>query len=155
MSSALRIAATHGRDWLDWVSALSGAVGALLAGGAIWYSRVQGVHNQRALVRERRVEFDLELLAKMSEQFDVTDTQHLAGFLRAFVRSDTPDDDLPVTRVVLDVRPTEVGRVRYREIVDAVEGESAGMTGQLAVREALHREVAREIDRAIERRVNS
>ena len=79
----------------------------------------------------------------MSDQFETTGTQHIRGFLRAFVRSDQADDDFPVARAAFDIRPTRQGRDRYAAITHAAADK----------REAVEREVQREIDEAIERRV--
>jgi hypothetical protein len=76
--------------------------------------------------------------------------QHLGGYTRALVRADTPDDELPLLRTLMDVHPTERGAAKDREIEQQVEGEGLAARGTRDVRRT--RAVGREIEDAIDRR---
>ncbi len=101
--------------------------------------------------RERRLQYELGVLAEMSRQHDITGLQHLGGYTRALVRGDTPDDELPLLRTLMHVHPTEVGAAKDREIEEQIAGEGLAARGTRDSRRA--RAVGREIEDAIDRRM--
>jgi hypothetical protein len=81
--------------WLDYVGAFSGVLGALLAALAIWYSFTQAAKAKRDLIRERRTEFELSLLAEIRRQMATTKFAHLAGYVGALVGDPGDETDIP------------------------------------------------------------
>jgi hypothetical protein len=100
--------------------------------------------------RERRLQYELGVLAEMSRQHGITGLLHLGGYARSLIRADSPEDDLPLLRVLEDVFPTELGERKHREIEEQVEGEGLAARGTRDSRRA--RVVGREIEDAIDRR---
>lgn len=100
--------------------------------------------------RERRLQYELGVLAEMSRQHGITGLLHLGGYARSLVRADSPEEDLPLLRVLEDVFPTELGERKHREIEEQVEGEGLAARGTRDSRRA--RVVGREIEDAIDRR---
>ena len=100
---------------------------------------------------ERRLQYELGVLAEMSRQHGITGLQHLGGYVRSLVRPDSPDEDLPLLRVLEDVFPTELGARESRAIEDQIEGEGLAARGTRDSRRT--RVVGREIEDAIDRRM--
>ena len=100
--------------------------------------------------RERRLQYELGVLAEMSRQHGITGLLHLGGYARSLVRADSPEEDLPLLRVLEDVFPTELGERKHREIEEQVEGEGLAARGTRDSRRT--RVVGREIEAAIDRR---
>ena len=101
--------------------------------------------------RERRLQYELGVLAEMSRQHGITGLQHLGGYARSLIRADSPEDDLPLLRVLEDVFPTELGAERSRAIEEQIEGEGLAARGTRDSRRT--RAVGREIEDAIDRRM--
>ena len=150
-------------DWLAWVTAFASLVTALLALLAVWYAGrlAQRTREEAALAvqeahvaaaRERRLQFELDVLAEMARQHGITGLQHLGGYVRAIIRPDSPDDDLPLLRKLEDVHPTELGAAKDREI-DA-ELDVPGAAGRSTRDLRRSRVVGREIEEAIDRRTS-
>lgn len=135
------------RDWLDYLSAWSGLIGALLAGLAIAYAAWQAGQSKRDLVNERRLEFELGLLAEMRRQMSVTQFQHLAGYIGAVVSQPDDETDIPTLRAVVGVKPGPRGEALRREIADGAKRGNVDPHGALLVA------AAKEIDEAIQRRL--
>ena len=100
--------------------------------------------------RERRLQYELGVLAEMSHQHGITGLLHLGGYARSLIRADSPEEDLPLLRVLEDVFPTELGERKHREIEEQVEGEGLAARGTRDSRRT--RVVGREIEDAIDRR---
>jgi hypothetical protein len=100
---------------------------------------------------ERRLQYELGVLAEMSRQHGITGLQHLGGYVRSLVRPDSPDEDLPLLRVLEDVFPTPVGEQKSRAIEEQLEGEGLAARGTRDSRRT--RVVGREIEDAIDRRM--
>ena len=100
--------------------------------------------------RERRLQYELGVLAEMSRQHGITGLLHLGGYARSLIRADSPEEDLPLLRVLEDVFPTELGERKHREIEEQVEGEGLAARGTRDSRRT--RVVGREIEDAIDRR---
>lgn len=100
--------------------------------------------------RDRRLQFELTVLAEMSRQHDITGLQHLHGYTRALVRSDADEQDLPLLRALVDVHPTEGGRAKLQAVDADAQAQGAGVRSN---RDGLRsRAVGREIEEAIDRR---
>lgn len=108
----------------------------------------QQAHEEAA--RERRLQYELGVLAEMSRQHGITGLLHLGGYARSLIRADSPEEDLPLLRVLEDVFPTELGERKHREIEEQVEGEGLAARGTRDSRRT--RVVGREIEDAIDRR---
>ncbi len=149
--------------WLTWVGAVSTVVTAVLAVLAVRYAgqQAQRTREEAAVAaqearedaaRERRLQYELSVLAEMSRQHDITGLQHLGGYTRALVRADAPDEDLPLLRTLMAVHPTELGAARSRAIDEEVE--EAGLSGRGTRDTRRSRAVGREIEEAIDRRTS-
>ncbi|MGR0220872.1 hypothetical protein [Agromyces sp. ZXT2-6] len=135
------------RDWLDYLSAFSGLIGALLAAGAIAYAAWQTVLAKRDLVRERRLEFELNLLAEMRTQHSITEFQHLAGYVGALITDPSDESDIPIVRAIVGIKSGPLGRRLKDE-----RREDAKRRG-VDVQSEWSRAATDEIDLAIQRRL--
>lgn len=98
------------RDWLDYVAVWSGVVGALLAAFAVGYAAWQASETNRALIRERRLEFELGLLAEMRRQMSITLFQHLSGYIGALIVDSDDETDIPLVRATTGTKAGPVGK---------------------------------------------
>jgi hypothetical protein len=135
------------RDWLDYVSAFSGLVGALLAAVAIIYAARQSAQAKRDLVRERRLEFELGLLAEIRRQLSITQFQHLSGYVGALIVDGTDETDIPLVRAVVGTKSGPEGRRLRDQVREDAKKRSAGEQSDLL------KAAAGEIDAAIQRRL--
>ena len=147
--------------WLAFVTAVATVTAAVLALVSIWYAArlaqqtraeaAAAAQEDRAeAARERRLQYELMVLAEMSRQHDITGLTHLGGYTRALVRADAPDDELPLLRHLMDVHPTELGAAKDRAIDEEIETQGLAARGTRDTRRA--RAVGREIEDAIDRR---
>lgn len=133
-------------EWLEYVGTFSGVVGALFAGFAIWYAAWVSAQSRRDLIRERRLEFELNILAEIRRQMSITQLQHLAGHVAALIVDPADETDIPVLRAVLNVKSGPVGRQRRDELANGVPGTGDRLSRWLA-------EAQNEVDAAIQRRI--
>jgi hypothetical protein len=136
-------------DWLDYVAAFSGLIGAALAAVAIAYAARQSAEAKRQLVRERRIEFELGLLAEIRRQMSMTDLQHLAGYVGALITDPEDETDLPTLRAAIGVKGGPRGEARQAQI-EAQESYQPSVYGSMGV---IKREAEAEVDAAISRRL--
>lgn len=141
------VALDQSRDWLDYLSAFSGLAGALLAAFAIWYASRQSLNAKRDLVRERRAEFELGLLAEIRHQISLTQLQHLAGYVGALIIDAGDETDLPVLRAAIGIKSGPEGRQRRDKLA-----QDAKASGKDRQSEWL-RVATDEVDTAIQRRL--
>lgn len=141
-------------DWLTYATAGATVLAAMLALLSIVYSARLARKADERLLHERRLDFELTLLAEMSRQHAITGTQHLTGYARALLPATAPDDDLPVLRAVVGVRVTEAGREELRHIKARATARAPHhfLADPHATRD-VDAVVAREITAAIERRL--
>ena len=160
-SPAVRVELSSG--WLPYVLTAVAVLALGLALLAVWYASRQAqltreqaaqaaLEAREEAALERRLQYELGVLAEMSRQHDITGLQHLGGYTRALVRADAPDDELPLLRRLMDVHPTELGAAKDREIEEQIEGEGLAARGTRDSRRA--RVVGREIEDAIDRRTS-
>lgn len=163
MSTSAAAAQVSLTGWLAWVIAVSVVVSAVLSLLAVRFAtrEAQRTREEAAAAaaeareeaaRERRLQYELSVLAEMSRQHDITGLQHLGGYTRALVRADAPDEDLPLLRTLMAVHPTELGAARSRAIDEEVE--EAGIAGRGTRDTRRARVVGREIEEAIDRRTS-
>ena len=126
------------------MSAFSGLAGALLAGLAILYAARQSVNAKRDLIRERRVEFELALLADIRRQMSITGLAHLAGQIGALVTDEQDESELQVLRAATGIKGTKSG-ARARDSVADTSSPNA-QAAWVRVAEA-------EVDAAIKSRL--
>lgn len=136
-------------DWLEYVAGFSGLVGAALAAVAIVYAAWQSSETKQQLVRERRIEFELGLLAEIRRQMSITDFQHLAGYVGALITDPDDETDLATLRSAIGVKGGPKGEARRAQI-EAEESSSPSAYGSVG---ALKRVAEAEIDAAISRRL--
>ena len=136
--------------------------GAALAVIALWYATraAQRAREDAAdaawdarqeAARERRLQYELGVLGEMSRQHGITGMQHLSGYARSLVRTDSPDDELALLRHIEDILPTEVGADRAAVIDEEVDASGPAGRGTRDARRS--RVVGREIEDAIDRRM--
>lgn len=135
--------------WLDYVGAFSGLVGALLAALAIWYSFRQAAKAKEDLIRERRFEFELGLLAEIRRQMSTTGFAHLAGYVGALIADARDETDIPLLRAVVGIKAGPRGQ-RMKE--DVIAGEREGFP---ETQSKLQRVAEQEVDAAIQHRLGS
>lgn len=137
------------RDWLDYAAALSGVVGALLAAFAIAYAARSAAQSKHDLIRERRLVFELGLLAEIRRQMGVTQFAHLSGYVGALIRDENDETDLPVLRSAIGTKGGPIGQSLTSSIVgDRPRGSSDAQQLLLA-------RATEEVDEAIHRRLES
>ena len=162
MTTSAEAAQVQLTGWLAWVIALAVVTCAVLSLLAVRVAtreaqrtREEGlaaaVQAREEAARERRLQYELGVLAEMSRQHGITGLLHLGGYARSLVRADSPEEDLPLLRVLEDVFPTELGERKSREIEEQVEGEGLAARGTRDSRRT--RVVGREIEDAIDRRM--
>lgn len=140
-------AASGARDGLDYLSAYSGLAGAMLAGIAIVYAAWQNSKTKRDLIRERRLEFELGLLAEIRRQMSVTQFQHLAGYVGALVTNPSDEADLALLRAAIGVKSGPIGRARRDEVAKDARTRGADRQAEWLLA------AAAEVDAAIQRRL--
>lgn len=146
--SAVVAIAQESRDWLDYVGIGSGAIGALMAAGAIVYAAMQARNLKRDMIRERRLEFELGLLAEIRRQMSITQFQHLSGHVGALVSDPTDESELAILRASVGVNAPEGAIRRKKDIVaDAKRKEEDVQTALLKI-------AREEVDAAIRRRLS-
>ena len=162
MTTSAEAAQVQLTGWLAWVIALAVVTCAVLSLLAVRVAtreaqrtREEGLaaaaQAREEAARERRLQYELGVLAEMSRQHGITGLLHLGGYARSLVRADSPEEDLPLLRVLEDVFPTELGERKHREIEEQVEGEGLAARGTRDSRRT--RVVGREIEDAIDRRM--
>lgn len=145
--SAAPLAVEDSRDWLDYVAIWSGAVGALLGALAIAYAAWQSVQTGKTLVLERRLEFELGLLAEIRRQMSITRFQHLSGYVGALIRHPEDETDIALLRAVVGMKSGPEGKRRKGEIAEQARARSADPQAELL------KAAAAEVDTAIQRRL--
>ncbi len=145
--SAAPLAVEDSRDWLDYVAIWSGAVGALLAAFAIAYAAWQSVQTGKALVLERRLGFELGLLAEIRRQMSITQFQHLSGYVGALIRHPEDETDIPLLRAVVGTKSGPAGKRRIDEIAEQARARAADPQAEFL------KAAAAEVDTAIQRRL--
>lgn len=148
MATATTVSVDDPRDWLDYVAVWSGLIGAMLAAFAVGYAAWQAKESKAALVRERRLEFELGLLAEMRRQMSITSFQHLSGYIGALIVDADDETDIPLVRATTGTKAGPIGKARLAEFSDTDQFAAAMRPTREWVRAA---EV--EIDSAIERRL--
>ncbi|MFI6832802.1 hypothetical protein ACIBG5_37205 [Kribbella sp. NPDC050241] len=135
-------------DWVDFLGAFSGVIGALLAAAAIWYAFRQSAAAKRDLIRERRLEFELGLLAQLRHQMSITRFGHISGYVGALVRDSANETDLPLIRAVVGIKAGPKGAAIKADIV----GDEPAIASE--VQERLLARGYKEVDEAIQRRLD-
>ncbi|MDP9466708.1 MAG: hypothetical protein M3P31_05655 [Actinomycetota bacterium] len=162
MSTSAAAAQVQLTGWLAHVTAVAVVVAAVLSLLAVRYATREAQRTREEALaaaaeareeaaRERRLQYELGVLAEMSRQHGITGLLHLGGYARSLIRADSPDEDLPLLRVLEDVFPTELGQQKHRAIEEQIEGEGVAARGTRDSRRA--RVVRREIEDAIDRRM--
>jgi hypothetical protein len=113
-----------GWHWLDVVGAVATSAAAFLAWLAIRRSGKEAQASRDALVRERRIDFQLGILKEVAEV-----SQHWPKEARyTTLASLLPESLIPLTRAVLDLPAPEAARVRIQEVVDAANDAEPYLT---------------------------
>lgn len=142
-------------DWLTYATAAATVLAALLALVAIVYSGRLSRRAEADLRRERRLDFELGVLADLSYQFSITGRQHISGYMLALIHEGNTED-LLVLRAIMGVLPTPEGQARLAEIAAEVrERESNSVDARFAIGNEQDAEIRREIAAAIARRVTA
>jgi hypothetical protein len=134
-------------------SALTAVITLMVAILALAHSISATKEARQSAARERRLTFELGLLAEISRQYALTGTfQHVAGHLRALV---TPDfHELEVLRAAARVSPSHKGEQRLGDLEAQAQtmATATDLTVQDAKRELIRSAVNNEIVSAIQRR---
>lgn len=134
-------------DWLTYVTALGTLIAAVAAFAAVVFAAHESKRSRQDLLTERRLNFELGLLAEMSRQHAITGSQHLHGHLRALFHDHADASELSVARAATRVHATQQCLVRLREIEDSAPDRHTAHQAVDAV-------IGHEIEAAIERRMN-
>jgi hypothetical protein len=135
------------RDWLDYLGAFSGVIGAVLAAMAIAYAGFQSVAAKRDLIKERQLGFELGLLAELRREMGVTQLRHISGYVGALIRDPAEETDLPVLRAAIGMKQGPEGVCEMNALLARLApGSPEAQT--LVLRRAID-----EVDSAISRRL--
>jgi hypothetical protein len=121
-------------DWLTYVTAGSTVGAALLAVASILYSSHQAKRSQQVLLRERRADFELGLLAELAKQMDLTGLSHINVYVRILAALAGPDD-LPVLRGHFGHNPPP-GAI---ELANGLDSHGLAEAGRREINEAIAR----------------
>lgn len=138
-------------DWFDWilfgtqiVSALGGALAVGYAAGTIRESKIQTAKSQQALIRERQIDFQLEVLRELAEFNLKGNNVAWAGSQFKILAAMLPIDLVPLARACVGLPSSpEAENSAY-----AATGNTSG-----GPREHRRNEIEIEILQAIERLV--
>ncbi|MFC6712448.1 hypothetical protein [Branchiibius cervicis] len=142
------VSEASGHDWLDYLSGFSGLLGVAIAVYAIYYASQQAEQTRRDVIRERRAEFDLGLLVKLRHQMSLTGEQHISGYVDALIRDPADEEDLPITRAVVQRKAGPLGTAELAKLKGAAADVWAAKSIYLPRME-------REVDEAIQRRLTA
>jgi hypothetical protein len=135
----------------DEIGAFAGVAGVAIAVVALVYSVVQAKRLAEDSLRERRIEFELGLLAQMSQQWAASRTYaHLTDHLRALLPEKS--GELPLTRQLTGVRPDAASHDALEAVKQRLPRNIAGEPR--ALDEALSQALVAELQEAIARRVD-
>jgi len=130
-------------DWLTWLSVIATAAAAILAAWTIRQAKRQAEKSAAALVRERRVDFNLNGLMRIAEllggRLSPADRDPLITTQARML----PADLIPLTRAAVDLSSTEAATAWAR---DAKERVAAGNSLVDPVKAELSAEIARAVD---------
>lgn len=160
MTAAMILAETIQRvsvenDFWIYATDLCVAAAAVLALVSIVYSGRLERRSEAAAARERRADFELGLLAQISDVYSRTGLPYITGYVRALIRSDKNHTDLLVLRHQLQVHPNTSTAAADSWLV--VESRSHGKERTYADQDLQDMRAAaipREIAEAIERRIS-
>ena len=142
------------RDWVDWTLFVSQVISAFGAAGAIWFaaltikgSKVQAKKSNDALIRERRVDFELRVLRDLAEYNLRSD--HVSGAHEQFtvLAAMLPAELVPQARAAVRVDTAPRGR-------EAVDASMANPSLSGTARNRLKLDIQQEILAAIALRVS-
>lgn len=119
-------------------------LGVLVAVAAFIFSIVHTGRARRDMARERRLEFELQLLAETRRVLtNERSTAGVAGYVGALVR-DESSDELQLLRAAIGIRSNKAGRTAFDEL-ERNKTDEATLLSQYE----------REVDIAIQRRLPS
>lgn len=114
-------------------------VALLVALAQVRQARADATAARQAIARERRLSFELALLADIYDQWATSGPQHLSGHISALIIDAKDDSDIPLLRVATGTKsPYGDNRLLIKYPRGSEEFSSA---------------VTRELDRAIQRRL--
>ncbi|MBT9608151.1 hypothetical protein [Microbacterium sp.] len=102
-------------------------------------ARADATAARKAVARERRLAFELALLAEIYDQWTITGTQHIRGHISALIVDPTSEKDIPLLRVATGTKSPWVSN----ELLSAYPRGS----------EIFNARVTQELDEAIRRRI--
>lgn len=106
------------RDWVDWLlfavqllSLIGTGAAALLAFLTIRQAKAQALESQDALVRERRLDFELDVLRDLVLAVSRGDHLNLRGLAVLL-----PADDIPLIRVMVGLQSTPEAELKLAKV---------------------------------------
>jgi hypothetical protein len=102
-------------NWLTWVSALASLVAVLFAAGAIVLAIRQAATANKALLRERRADFQLDLLKEIADDL-IRQGPHFPNSPMTVRARMLPVELIPLTRAVLQLPSNEIASAQVRGI---------------------------------------
>jgi hypothetical protein len=130
-------------NWLTWASVAASAVAVIFAAGAIWQASRQAAKANKALLRERRADFQLGLLKEIADDL-IRQGPHFPNSPMTIRARMLPVELVPLTRAVLHLPSNETARTRVRGITDAPTG-----WGHEQILAALRAELTAELTSAV------
>jgi hypothetical protein len=136
--------------WLDVVGDIATAGAATFAAYAIWQSRRQAEKSARALIAERRADYEISVLRDLAE--NVWRSPNIADRNdRCRLLLNLSPADLPIARAHFNVGQSETGSEAHTALLDAARG-SGLVTTDDAVRPYIIAEIKEAIAASITRR---
>jgi hypothetical protein len=89
--------------WLEYANAIATGTAALLAAGALIQSSRNSNANQKALIRERRIDFELDILVDLAEANAAEQVGTIRDTRLSTRSAMLPRDLLPITRAAVNL----------------------------------------------------
>ena len=133
-------------DGWSIASTVATGTAAVFAAWAVWQSKVQAKKSQRALLLERRADFELGVLSQLAEYNEKPSSVTWADALFKSLASMLPESDVPIARAC-------VGLPAPADAFSRVNARTAGVQGSSKPRDLLRQDIAHEILAAVRLRV--
>jgi hypothetical protein len=134
-------------DIRDWVTAVATAAAAVFAAWTIRQAKKQAQRSAAALVRERRIDWELGLLKEIAEAAEGDDSWHSQLGLRLL-----GDKRLPILRAAVGMETTPEAKQFVTELHDARGTARQAQSPLVVTREDVRQEIDEEITRLLDER---
>ena len=143
------------RDFVDWVLFGTQIASTVAAAAAVWFAVVtnknaneQAKRSHDALVRERRIDFELDVLKDLAEYNLLDDSVFGARARFVLLASTLPADLVPLSRAAVDLDST----TNAKDHVRAVRVNESSSSPRVLLRNRIQAEIVQAIARRVQER---